>query len=179
MNEAAPVGKGKVSAVKAIVVYESLWGNTAAVARAIAEGIGPDVRALSTGEVTPADAQGADLIVAGAPLLGFSLPTEAMRDGIRKNPGSGPNPPDLSAPLMRSWLEGLGQGTGACAGFETRIWWSPGSAAKSIAGKLSELGYRPVAEPGKFVVTGRYGPLKAGEIERARAWGVQLAKAAG
>jgi flavodoxin len=31
--------------MKAIVVYESLWGNTAAIARAIAEGIGPEVRA--------------------------------------------------------------------------------------------------------------------------------------
>ncbi len=98
--------------MKAIVVYESLWGNTAAIAKAIAEGIGPQARALSTGEATPADAEGAELIVAGAPLLGFSLPTEAMRDGIRKNPGSGPNPPDLSAPLMRSWLDTLGRGTG-------------------------------------------------------------------
>ena len=34
--------------MKAIVVYESLWGNTAAIARAIAEGIGPEARALST-----------------------------------------------------------------------------------------------------------------------------------
>ncbi len=34
--------------MKAIVVYESLWGNTAAIARAIAEGIGSGARALST-----------------------------------------------------------------------------------------------------------------------------------
>jgi flavodoxin len=34
--------------MKAIVVYESLWGNTAAIARAIAEGIGLEARALST-----------------------------------------------------------------------------------------------------------------------------------
>ena len=38
--------------MKAVVVYESLWGNTAAVARAIAAGIGPDARALSTSEAT-------------------------------------------------------------------------------------------------------------------------------
>jgi len=30
-----------LNALKAIIVYESLWGNTAAIARAIAEGIGP------------------------------------------------------------------------------------------------------------------------------------------
>jgi len=40
--------------VKAVVVYESLWGNTARIARAIAEGIGPEARALSTAETTAA-----------------------------------------------------------------------------------------------------------------------------
>jgi flavodoxin len=38
--------------MKAIVVYESYWGNTAAVARAIAEGLGPDARAISTGSLS-------------------------------------------------------------------------------------------------------------------------------
>jgi len=165
--------------VKAIVVYESLWGNTAQVAHAIAEGIGPDARALSTSQATAEDAAGADLIVAGAPLLGFSLPTEAMRDGIRTNPGKPPTPPDFSAPLMRIWLEGVPRGTGFCAGFETRIWWSPGSAAKQIVSALEGLGYRPVGGPGKFIVTGKYGPLKDGELDRARAWGAQLAKSVG
>jgi len=56
------------------------------------------------------------------------------------------------------------------ATFETRIWWSPGSAAKNIAKLLAERGLKPVAMPQKFVVTGRYGPLKDGEIERARQW---------
>jgi hypothetical protein len=165
--------------VNAIVVYESLWGNTAAIARAIAEGIGPEARALSTAEATVEDATNADLIVGGAPLLGFSLPTQAMRDGISKNPADMKSSPDLSAPLMRSWLASLPKGSGCCAGFETRIWWSPGSAAKKIASELEALGYRAVGEPGKFLVTDRYGPLKDGEIDRAREWGAQLAKAVG
>ena len=63
--------------MKAVVVYESLWGNTAAIARAIAEGIGPDAAALSTDEATGDALAGADLVVAGAPLLGFNLPTES------------------------------------------------------------------------------------------------------
>ncbi|MBE2235763.1 MAG: hypothetical protein IAE85_19885 [Anaerolinea sp.] len=54
--------------MKAIVVFESHWGNTAAVARAIAEGIGPEARALSTTEATGAALAGVDLIVAGATL---------------------------------------------------------------------------------------------------------------
>jgi hypothetical protein len=162
--------------MKAVVVYESLWGNTAAVARAIAEGIGGDTRALSTSEATAEEISGADLIVAGAPLLGFSLPTEGMRESIRTGPSKPPTPPDLSHPLMRTWLTGLRSGAGRGAAFETRIWWSPGSATKTIAEGLARAGY-PSAEKGaRFIVTGRYGPLKAGELERARAWGAELAR---
>src|SRR5512140_1276050 len=88
--------------VKAVVVYESLWGNTAAVARAVAAGIGAEARALSTAEATPEALAGADLIVAGGPVLGFKLSSQKMRDGIAKNPPKGPAP-DLSQPLLRTW----------------------------------------------------------------------------
>ena len=54
-----------MDAVKAVVVYESLRGNTARIAGAIAEGIGPGARALSTSAATAAAIAGADLIVAG------------------------------------------------------------------------------------------------------------------
>jgi flavodoxin len=56
--------------MKAIIVYESLWGNTAAVAHAIAGGIGPSARAMSTAEATPEVIAGADLLIAGAPVNG-------------------------------------------------------------------------------------------------------------
>jgi hypothetical protein len=162
--------------MKAVVVYESLWGNTAAVARAIAEGIGDGAQALSTAEATAEAVAGSDLIVAGSPLLGFSLPNDQMIDTIRTSPRSEPNPPDLSQPSMRAWLDGLARGSGRGAGFETRIWWSPGSAAKAIAKRLERAGFAPAGKPAKFVVTGRTGPLKDGELERARAWGVELAR---
>ena len=118
--------------MKSIVVYESHWGNTAAVARAIAEGIGPEARALSTDEATPAIMAEAELVVAGAPLLGFSLPTEAMLQNIAGSAATNPVAPDVSHPSLRSWLDALPAGHGHAAAFETRIWWSPGSAAKAI-----------------------------------------------
>jgi hypothetical protein len=93
--------------IKAIVVYESHWGNTAAVARAIAEDIGLEARAMSTAEATSVTISEADLIVAGAPLLGFSLPTEDLLKGIASNAAKDPTPPDLSHPSMRSWLDRL------------------------------------------------------------------------
>jgi hypothetical protein len=162
--------------MNAIVVYESLWGNTAAIARAIAEGLGEGARAVSTAEATPQAVASAGLIVAGAPILGFNLPTEDMRKSIGASPGNGPAP-DLSAPSMRSWAEALPSGSSKFATFETRIWWSPGSSAKKIASLLAPKGYTPVAPPEKFLVTGRYGPLKHGELARARAWGAKLAAA--
>jgi hypothetical protein len=163
--------------MKAFVVYESLWGNTEAVARAIAEGIGADATALNTDEASTEALEGAGLIVAGAPLLGFALPTEDMRAGIAKNPTT--KEPDLSHPSMRAWLEALPDGSGCCAGFETRIWWSPGSAAKKISEELRGKGYSAAGKDEKFVVTGKYGPLKAGELDRAREWGASLAASLG
>lgn len=162
--------------MKAIVVYESLWGNTAAIARAIASGIGPDAAALSTTAATGAALADADLIVAGAPLLGFSLPTDQMRDSIKTSPGAGPSAPDFSHTSLRSWLASLPAGGGRFAAFETRLRFSPGSATKDIESGLKRAGYRPAAESERFIVKGKYGPLRDGELERAGAWGKSLAR---
>jgi hypothetical protein len=163
--------------MKAVVVYESLWGNTAAVARAVAEGIGPDVLALSTAEATGPAIADVDLIVAGAPVLGFQLPTDRMRDSIASNPAGAPRPPDLSHPSMRSWLEALPAGKGVFAAFETGLRWSPGGATSAIARSLEQAGYRPIVKGQRFVVKGKWGPLRDGELERARRWGAELAHA--
>jgi hypothetical protein len=161
--------------MKALVVYESLWGNTAAVARAIAQGIGSDTQVLSTAEATGAAMAEVDLLVAGAPVLGFNLPTEKMRESIRTNPGKAPAPADLSCPSMRSWLETLTAGHGHAAAFDTRVRGPFGKAAPTILEGLERAGYRSVAKPLGFIVSGKYGPLRAGELERARLWGAELA----
>jgi flavorubredoxin len=163
--------------LRAIVVYESHWGNTAAVARAIAEGLGPEARALSTAEATHEVVAAAALVVAGAPILGFQLPTDEMVRNLTNE--RSPSPADLSHPSLRAWLAALPRGSAAAAAFETRIWWSFGSAAKTILQHLEQAGYRPVAQPQKFIVKGRYGPLRDGELAKARAWGAELARAVG
>jgi hypothetical protein len=78
---------------------------------------------------------------------------------------------------MRSWLDALPEGHGRSAAFETRIWWSPGGATGAIGRGLERKGYRLVAKAHRFLVTGGYGPLRDGELERARIWGTELAKA--
>jgi hypothetical protein len=167
-----------LGAVKAVVVYESFWGNTAAIARAIAEGLGSEVRALSTSEASGKAMADADLIVAGAPVLGFQLPTDGMRESIAKNPGGAPRAPDISHPSMRSWLAALPAGHGRFATFETGLRWSPGGATSAIARGLETAGYRQVVKGQRFVVKGKFGPLRDGELEKARQWGVELAQAA-
>lgn len=163
--------------MKAVVVYESLWGNTAAIAQAIADGIGPGAEALTTDVARPEAIADADLIVAGAPVLGFSLATDAMRDSVAGSEAGAPTPPDLAHPSLRSWLEALPPGDGRAAAFETRIWWSPRGATGDIEHRLADAGYRPVAKAQKFVVKDKYGPLREGELERARRWGEELARA--
>jgi len=163
--------------MNAIIVYESLWGNTAAVARAIAEGFGPNAHAHATDEVAQADLASADLIVAGSPVFGFSLPTEAMRENILHSETDATTPPDLSHPSLRSWLETLPAGRGRSAAFETRIWWSPRGATGTIEKRLAQRGYVPIHKAHKFVVRDKYGPLREGELDRAREWGRELRQA--
>jgi flavorubredoxin len=160
--------------VKAVVVYESHWGNTAAVARAIAEGLGPEARAMNTDEAVGSAVASTDLVVAGAPVVAFGLPREGMRKQIAGDVKA-PTPPDVSHPLLRAWLDALPHGRGWGAAFETRIWWSPRGATGTIESKLARAGYRRVAKSERFVVAGAYGPLRDGELERARQWGAALA----
>jgi hypothetical protein len=158
----------------AIIVYESVWGNTAAIGRAIAEGYGPEAKAYATDEVPAAALATTDLIVAGSPVFAFSLPTEGMRENILRTEADAATPPDLSHPSLRSWLDALHEGSAAFPAFETRIWWSPRGATGTIEKRLSKLGYRQIAKAEKFVVRDKYGPLRDGELDRARAWGRAL-----
>ena len=160
--------------MNALVLYESHWGNTAAVAHAIADGLGSGARAFTTDDVPPEMVAHAELIVAGAPVIAFRLATDTARQGIARNEADAPALPDVAHPSLRTWLENLPKRDGWSAAFETRIWWSPRGATGDIEQRFRKAGYRPLAKAEKFVVTGTYGPLREGELERARAWGESL-----
>lgn len=163
--------------VRALVVYESLWGNTAAVASAIADGLGEGAEAVTTEAATADRIAESELVVAGAPVLGFSLPTDRMRDSVATSEAGAPTPPDLDHPSLRSWLEALAPARTFSAAFETRIWWSPRGATGDIERRFARAGFRRLAPSEKFVVEDKYGPLRDGELDRARAWGSHLADA--
>jgi hypothetical protein len=106
--------------MKAVVVYESMWGNTAAVAKAIADGSGQGTLAFSTDEAASEMISGVDLIVAGSPVHSLNMSTEQSRQMARSGSmGPGIAPPDLSHPMMRAWLDGLPSSNAMCAAFET------------------------------------------------------------
>lgn len=108
--------------MKVLIIYESHWGNSAAIAKAIAEGIGEEAQAFSTAQASADLVAQADLIVAGAPLIAFNLPTKDMLKSMEMNQGRDPVKSDLSHPTLREWLEGLPKGNGSAAAFETRLW---------------------------------------------------------
>jgi hypothetical protein len=144
--------------------FRSQQDSTAAAVldRAVWQAIGPPIA-------------GADLIVAGAPVIAFGLSSDRSRGGLERASASASVPADLSHPPLRTWLAELPAGRGAAAAFETRIWWSPRGATGTIERGLAKAGYRPIAKGQKFVVTGGEGPLRDGELDRARAWGRELA----
>lgn len=161
--------------MRVLVVYESMFGNTEAVARAVAEGLSGRMDVELT-EVAKASLSGrVDLIVAGGPTHAFSLSRPSTRkDAIAQGATDGSETIGL-----REWLGGLPRATHseAFAAFDTRVEkvrHLPGSAAAKAAKIARRLGYAPAGQE-SFYVTGTTGPLVHGELERARAWGVQLA----
>lgn len=166
----------------AVVVYESLWGNTAAIARAIADGLGEGARALSTAEATPEVIAAARIVVAGAPVHAMSLPSEQSRESAKGKPqGRDELAADLGHPAMRTWLTTLPRGARLGAAFDTRVRGPLGhGASKAISRALEASGFTLLGPPRGFTVhmkTHESVPgalLYDGELEAAREWGRTL-----
>jgi hypothetical protein len=170
--------------MKTVVVYQSLWGNTATIARAIAEGLGPGAIACSTTEATADMLAGTELVVAGAPIHAFNLPSaESVRSTQSRESGPPGVPLDTSHRLMRDWLKDLPRGSAqAAAAFDTRVHGPLGrGGAPKIAKAFDRAGFAVIAKPRGFYVAMRAnqgvpkGTLLEGEVERARQWGRELA----
>ena len=121
---------------KALVVFESLWGNTEKVARAVAEGLSSPALQVDVCEVSDAPAApspNVDLVVVGGPTHAFSMTRASTREDAR-NKGADHG----GAMGLREWLDALPDGEHAqrVATFDTRVEKMrhlPGSAAKSAA----------------------------------------------
>lgn len=147
-----------------IIVYDSVFGNTAEVARAIGAELesSHNVRTVSVQEANASDLDGADLVIFGSPTRGFR-PTPAIQEFIgssgEKLRGKSVATfdtrldPESIHPAPLRWVVEVG-----------------GYAADVLQRELGERGVSKAAEPAGFLVGGTEGPLKDGEIERAREW---------
>jgi hypothetical protein len=162
----------------ALVVYESMYGNTEKVARAVAEGLRDhvDVMVCEVG-AAPDTLPDVELLVVGGPTHAFSMSRASTREDAAR---SAARPVISGRRGLREWIEGLAApGTAvALAAFDTKVARPrlPGSAARAAARRLRQLGFRPVCPAETFHVQDREGPLAPGELERARAWGQSVAR---
>jgi flavodoxin len=169
----------------AVIVFESIFGNTRAVADAIADGLGEAFASevVSVGEADASRVAGADLLIVGGPTHMHGIASTMSRKMAVQgadDEGHEVDPSARQATSLRAWLsEQSGEG-GRAATFDTRIDKSPaitGAAARGIAKRLRRRGFELIADPESFFVEDSEGPLADGELDRARAWGRALASA--
>jgi hypothetical protein len=167
--------------MRALIVYESMFGNTRDIARAIGEGLtthGVEATVIEVGAAPAVPEAGLDLLVVGGPTHVFGLSRRTTRasaadqaTGAIVSTGTG----------LREWLDDLPEGARSWAvAFDTHVARKvPGSAARAAERRLRRRGY-PIAAPAEsFHVTDVEGPLVEGEEDRARRWGAALATASG
>lgn len=137
--------------MKALVVYDSVYGNTKLVAEEIAAKLGKGVRFLCADEVKEKDLNGLDLLVVGSPILGW-------------------RPSEKTAAFLSSLKPGQLKGV-MVAAFDTRIrLFIHGDAARKIAAALQKAGGSLVGIPAGFIVEGTQGPLACDALQKAAQW---------
>jgi Flavodoxin domain len=159
---------------RALVIYESMFGNTQRIAEAIAEGL--ETEAVEVGAAPSRVPEDVELVVAGGPTHAFGMSRESTREDAAKHG------PLVSRTGVREWLEGLEKPSHRVqvATFDTHmdhpaVIARMGSAAHPLERRLRRLGMERAVRPEHFWVQDMTGPLREGEIERARQWGAQLA----
>jgi flavodoxin len=155
--------------MKALIIYDSFFGNTEQIAQAMGKGLGSqkDVEILRVSQVKPEQLTGLNLLIVGSPTRGFR-PTPAIAKFLGNIPRRG--------------LKGV-----KVAAFDTRIAVDDidsrilpplvkvfGYAAKPIADKLQKKEGELAIPPEGFFVKGTEGPLKEGELERAADWAKRI-----
>jgi len=173
--------------MSAVVVYESMFGNTHTIAERIGEGLAPlgEVHVVPVAEATDDLVAGATLLVVGGPTHAHGMTSKMSREGAVEHPETYGDDievdPDAEGPGLRDWFDSLAKADHvSAAAFDTRVGTIgavlSGRASKGIHKRLKHHGFREVADPESFLVD-KQTHLMEGEADRARAWGAGLADA--
>ncbi len=172
--------------MKAIVVFESMYGNTRLIAEAVADGLRWCIptEVVVASDAVAIDLEGVELVVVGGPTHAWGLSSKRTRGGARQDSVKHPDhvlDVAQSGTGIREWLQTLEGSHPQCraAAFDTRLdkpQALTGSAARSIDRRLRRLGFTTCSKAQSFTVTGMAGPLASGEVERAEQWGESMGR---
>jgi len=144
--------------MKTLLVYDSVYGSTEIIAKAVGDAIGGEVKVVRAAESHPSETKTVNLLCVGSPTHGGrrSPPMKEVLDKVQAGDLEGVKVAAFDTRLTVRWV---------------RIF---GYAAGRIAKSLKEKGATLVGSPEGFLVTGTKGPLKDGELERAAAWAKEI-----
>ncbi|MEO6703157.1 MAG: flavodoxin domain-containing protein [Jatrophihabitantaceae bacterium] len=168
--------------MRAVVVYESMYGNTRQVAQAIAAGLAERLVALAlpVSQAGPLALAGAELIVVGGPTHAWSMSRPATRTSAAEQaPAKGLVMDESASGIgVREWLATRPGEPRWVAAFDTRLN-APaaltGRASRSISQQLRRYQLPILDRPQSFLVS-KANKLADGELDRARDWGRLLAQ---
>jgi len=160
--------------MSALVVVESMWGNTRAVGDAVGRGLSGDPLVVDVADAPSTLPQDVDLLVVGGPTHAFSMSRSKTRqEAIVRGAQQGPEETGI-----REWMAQLAPPDSVdVATFDTRVEKVrrlPGSAAKAAAKEVRRHHLGRLVATESFYVDDIEGPLLDGELERAETWGAHL-----
>lgn len=151
--------------MKTLIVYDSVFGNTKTVAMAMEESMKESGKssAVHVKKFSEDMLKGVDLLVVGSPTRGFR-PTREIGEMLNMLPAGALAGMKVLAFDTRSDVKKIDN---KILSFMVKHF---GYAAEPIRNVLVKKGGTLAKQPEGFVVNDTEGPLKDGEIERAKKW---------
>jgi flavodoxin I len=147
--------------MKALIVYDSMYGNTEKIAQAMGAALACEVRRVT--EVTPEQLAGLDVLFVGSPTQAFQ-PLKPVKAFMKNIPAGKLNGIKVAAFDTRMDVKEVNN---AILTVFVKLF---GYAAEPIGKQLVKKGGVQAMPPEGFIVKGNEGPLRDGELERAAEW---------